>query len=184
MSDLVFLDVETTGLDPNVHSVWEIAYAVDDGPILSEIVAHRLNPHEAKALEINGYHERVADRVPRSLTKWGGDIQSWDFEAALMVELQGATIAGANPSFDAAMLTTRWAKCFDSPPWSYRLLDIEAYAMGALGYDRPRGLHTICADLAGLGHEMPTPDHTAAGDVAATRAAFRTLERIYAGMRP
>lgn len=82
---------------------------------------------------------------------------------------------GANPAFDAAFLTARWG----TAPWHLRLLDVEAYAMGALGYDRPRGLATITQDLRARGFEIPVPDHSAAADVAATRAAFYALRRIY-----
>lgn len=82
---------------------------------------------------------------------------------------------GANPAFDAAFLTARWG----TAPWHFRLLDVEAYAMGALGYDRPRGLTTICDDLRAHGFDIPVPGHSAAADVAATRAAFRALQGLY-----
>jgi oligoribonuclease (3'-5' exoribonuclease) len=39
---LVFLDTETTGLDPNRHEIWEVAYAVEDDPIVSGSVHHSL----------------------------------------------------------------------------------------------------------------------------------------------
>lgn len=42
MRPLVFLDTETTGLDPARHEVWEIAYAVGKHDILSAIVPHQL----------------------------------------------------------------------------------------------------------------------------------------------
>ena len=34
----VYLDCETTGLDPERHEIWEIAFAVDGGEIQSSFV--------------------------------------------------------------------------------------------------------------------------------------------------
>lgn len=42
MSALVFLDTETTGLHPERHEVWEIAYGFEDGRIESGEVKHDL----------------------------------------------------------------------------------------------------------------------------------------------
>lgn len=55
---LVYLDTETTGLDPAVHQVWEIGYAVDDGPIVSGFVRHdppTLDYASLQAALVNGY---------------------------------------------------------------------------------------------------------------------------------
>lgn len=164
--NLVYLDTETTGLDPNKHEVWEIAYAADDGPIERSFVRHSLKAATPKALEIGRYTERFI--VSESL-------RSGPFEADLREELDGATLVGANPAFDAAFLRARWGET----PWKYRLLDIEAYAMGALGYSEPKGLAAIADDLVALGHTIPLPDHTAAGDVECVRAAHLALRSIY-----
>lgn len=170
MNPLVYLDTETTGLDPNIHDVWEIAYAVDDGPIHSAIVRHSLTFAAPEALEVSRYRDRTGGGdPPTATTRW--------FELTLRDLLDGATLVGANPAFDAAFLRARWGHA----PWHFRLLDVEAYAMGALGYDRPRGLATITRDLRARGFGIPHPDHSAADDVAATRAAFRALQGIYSG---
>ena len=168
MGALVYLDTETTGLDPDVHQVWEIAYAVEDGPIFTASVRHSLRNADDKALEIGHYHERCYVD-PFALT----------FEITVQEALRGATIVGANPAFDAAFLRERWCQSM----WHHRLLDIEAYAMGALGYDVPQGLATLSADLRDRGFEIPQPDHTAAGDVATTRACHHALIDIYREMR-
>ena len=55
--------------------------------------------------------------------------------------------------------------------------------MGALGYDTPKGLKDIAADLRGRGHEIPEPDHSAAADVATLRACHLALRSIYGGTR-
>lgn len=155
---LVYLDTETTGLDPNLHEVWEVAWAVDDGPIISGSVWHRLENFDPKALEINGYHERIDVIEPVD----GDDLYK---------ALHGATLVGANPAFDAAFLRARWGEA----PWRYRMLDVEAYAMPLLGYSEPKGLATIAADLG-----VEAPDHTAAADVHTLRECHRRLRQAYA----
>ena len=162
----VYLDTETTGLDPDRHEVWEIAYAVDGGPILSGVVAHSLRYADPTALAMNGYLDRGTVGVPS------------DVESICRSALEGATLVGANPAFDAAFLRARWGVA----PWHYRMLDVEAYAMGALGWDVPKGLATIAEALAvGHGYDIPKPDHSAAGDVATLRACHLALAAIYRG---
>ncbi len=161
---LVFLDLETTGLSPEIHEVWEAAWAVEDGPIQTVQLPHVVEMADPDALKVCRYHERVrpvdaGDPLP---------------DVRLRDALTGVTIVGANPAFDAAFLRARWT----STPWHYRLLDIQAYAMPVLGHERPQGLATIAADLRSRGFEIPKPDHTAARDVATLRASFRTLQKL------
>ena len=164
---LVYIDTETTGLDPDRHEVWELAYAVDNGPILSGVVAHSLRYADPTALAMNGYNDRGVVPVPS------------DVESICRSALDGATLVAANPAFDASFLRARWGVT----PWRYRMLDVEAYAMGALGYDVPKGLKQIADDLRALGHEIPAPDHSAAADVATLRACHLALAAIYGGTR-
>jgi hypothetical protein len=160
---LIYLDTETTGLDPYLHYVWEIAYAVDDGPILSSIVRHSSRNADPEALEVGRYWDRLSS----------GEFDNratWEFEDTLRAALDGATLVGANPAFDAAMLRARW----DAAPWRYRLFDIEAYAMPALGLSEPKGLAYVAEQLG-----VEQPDHTAACDVRVLRECHRELVRRY-----
>jgi DNA polymerase III alpha subunit (gram-positive type) len=160
VTDLVFLDTETTGLDPRVHEVWEIAVAINEAPISSYRLPHSLATADPKALEINGYWTRA--NLP-------GSTDAYDLE--LRELLTGATIVGANPAFDTAFLSARW-RC---TPWHHRLIDVESMALTVLGYERPKGLHGLAGDLRERGHDIPEPDHTAAADVATTRAVYFAL---------
>ena len=162
---LVFLDTETTGLDPDFHDVWEIAYAVDDRPIRSCVVDHDPVRSDLKALSLNGYFGRGDSR-----SRERDSLYSMNFELKLREDLDGATLVGANPAFDAAFLRTRW----DVAPWRYRLLDVEAYAMPALGLSEPKGLAYIAERLG-----ISAPDHSASTDVHVLRECFRALRTYY-----
>lgn len=168
---MVFCDTETTGIDPDRHEIWEIAYAVDDGPILSSIVDHRpptLDYFTLQAVRINGYVDRC-----QPISRNDSDA----FERDLIEALSGNTIVGANPAFDARMLAARWARQkrdTDPDPWHYRLLDIEAYAAGFLGWSEMRGLAGVAEALG-----VAAPDHTAAGDVHCVRECWRAMRALH-----
>lgn len=160
---LIFLDTETTGLDPALHEVWEIAVAVDEGEIRSYQLPHSLTTADPKALEINSYWSRFHGR--------GTD--AYDLE--LRELLTGATVVGSNPAFDTAFLRTRWGVA----PWHHRLIAVESMAFAVMRYDRPKGLAGVASDLRDLGRDIPEPDHTAAGDVATLRAVFHGLRALH-----
>ncbi len=157
---LVFLDCETTGLDPDRHEIWELAYAIDDGPIRHGIVSHSLRNAAPDALLMNDY-ERRANAGPCGM----------GHEMDCRAILEGATIVGANPAFDAAFLRARWGIA----PWHHRLLDIEAYTAGRFGWAYPRSLMGTRDAMVDRGHDIPQPDHTAGGDVATVQAIYYAL---------
>lgn len=168
---LVFLDTETTGLELH-HDIWEAAWAVDDGPVTSLFLSHSLANADPKALELNGYFTRTAGFPEATLT---GDLY-------LREALEGATIVGANPAFDAIRLQLRWG----AQPWHYRMIDVSSMAVGVFGHaafdlesGRPPGMAGVQELLVDYGIEgIPEPDHTAAGDVACLRACYQALLRV------
>ena len=163
MGDLIYLDAETTGLDPFVHEVWEIAWAVNDGPVETLQVRHSLAGADVTALRINGYVDRWTEPAAGAL------------EARLQKILKGATLVCSNPSFDESFLRERWRET----PWHHRKIDIATYAMPALGLDRPVGIAQIAERLG-----VRAPDHTAAGDVLTLRACYVELAARYAEHGP
>lgn len=178
----LYLDTETTGLDVSRHDVWEMAYAMDDGPISSSIITHTLVKADAKALEVGNYWHRMMEPFSAYESAVWEDIaksEMFDHKSTLY-------LVGANPGFDARFLEARWGLT----PWHYRMIDIESFAMGAIGHlvvdgiNVPVGLHIICETLRTLGWDIPAPDHSASGDVAALRAAFKALTAIYVGDTP
>ena len=166
-NSLVFLDTETTGLDPAQHEIWEIAYAVDDGEICSGILPHSLKTADPEALALNGYH-----RPSR-----GAANPDPGLDPFLRKLFTGATIVGSNPAFDTAFLRARWGVA----PWHHRLIAVESMALQAFGWERPKGLADVRSaliDNGTRGLDIPEPDHTAAGDVATLRAVYSELRGL------
>ena len=111
---VVYVDIESTGLDPNVHEITEIGWAID-GVSDSIVLPHTLATFEQAALDVSQYHSR----------------ELWDMGRWCMPEdirdlrekLQGVTLAGCNPHFDAMFLK----RLFGGEVWHYRLLDVAAW---------------------------------------------------------
>lgn len=164
---IIYLDLETSGLDPNKHEILEVAFAEEGGTVMSFFLPHSPSMKrnaEQKALVVNKYHGRY-----QLAENW----QMW--ENIFFKALEGATIVGANPAFDTAFLQARWK----TAPWHYRMLDIQSYAMGALGYSTPPSLYAIYEDLTKMGYEIHRPDHSAASDVKTLMDAHIALQEIY-----
>jgi DNA polymerase III epsilon subunit-like protein len=163
---LVFIDTETTGLDPQTHELVEVAWAVEGGPVNTLVLPHRFTNPDPKALAVNGY-------IERELYDPSGWATSDEMER-LKADLTGCTLVGANPRFDAAFLAT--FHLLRSEPWHYRLLDIQAYGMAVLRLTEMPGLAELVRLLTERGFTVPESDHTAAADVTATRAVFWLLQ--------
>lgn len=186
---LIIVDTETTGLDLDTHWVLEVAAinvtTREEMYFVPALPERALGTADGKALKINGYFSRAvyAHRLDRDAADkyWR---QLWDW-------LAGNTLAGSNPTFDAAMLNKAalWStqqSAYNGPkqlvasPWHHRLADLSAYAAGALGIDPTHlpGLDAVCERLS-IENESP---HSAIGDARATMDCFVALaERHYTG---
>lgn len=128
---VVFVDTETTGLDPETERIFDLGIIEADG---TEYEFH-LQPEpeivkamHPKAVEVNRFHERTAS------PKW-----HWHPDQRALLDgtvrnlLEGRHIVGAVPDFDTRHLTAtykRWA--LPVPRWHYHLIDVEALAAGYL----------------------------------------------------
>jgi hypothetical protein len=120
-----------------------------------------------KALQVNDYVNRIADRV--------GEFTE-EREARMHKALTGATLLGSNVRFDAVMLAKLFAPspwAIEPEPWHYRLWELGPYAAGVLNLGYLPGL----AELARY-FELPEPDHSAAGDVTAAGEIFLRLREL------
>lgn len=157
---LLFLDTETTGLRPDIHTPWEIAWigAVHDteAGTLAEVVRRQVYVELSEAqkanadpfaLKVGRFEERYVetDSVVYTdvLDQLRYDIsttQAWAAEMDARGDLSTLPpihLVGAIPSFDHAMICQNWTGWpgFGEGLWHYHLIDIEALAVGAInGY--------------------------------------------------
>ena len=163
---VVIVDVETTGLDPAYDEVWELAAVHLDGTgvvwTFNGFVKHdtalatRLPPTFREA------HDRRYD--PRTAYTWD------EIRALLVPNLDGATLVGAQPWFDAAFL----ARFLGGTPWHYRLRCVESMTAGHLGRD-VGGLDDCLAALDLPENNRP---HEALADALAAYRIWQHLTTI------
>lgn len=170
MTVLTFIDTETTGLDPRIHQAYEVCLWREDAPEPVTLwLPHTLDHADPQALRIGGYFDR--DQKP-----WSDDHVGRDY---LLDQLQGVTLVGANPGFDAAMLRG----FIGTEVWHYRFINVSDGAMWLFGWDRPRSLLDTATAVRDAGYDIPEPDHTAEGDVRTTRAVYEGLRQIATYLR-
>ena len=169
MSVLCYIDTETTGLDPRIHQPYEVCWwrEDEDGP-RTYWIEHTLEHADQHALNIGGYWNRNAISATP-----GGYLQTADARW-LALALEGVTLVGSNPAFDAAMLT----RYIGAPVWHHRMIDVAQAGMWVFDWDRPKGLADVATACRERGYDIPEPDHTAEGDVRATRAVYEALRAI------
>ena len=192
---LVFVDTETTGLDPFMHDAWEYALIVRrDGQDIEHVfqIEPDLGNADPKALEINRYHQRT------SAADW-----TWadpHLAATRMYHLlNGTVLVGSNPSFDADMIRNLFARYYDvAKPWHYRTLDIATFAAGHLYGQAERMTHQTCdpvhyskvdaalgwpwssyraSELVGVPRPSGAVAHTALGDARWARDVWDAVTR-------
>lgn len=189
MTDLCFIDTETTGLHPTLHKIWEVAIikrtpSGDNSHLLLQIdVDTDMGNADPFALNIgkfwerykkNGYWEpqdfRVdGDKVDLELIPENGELCS-PIEAARLIRefTHGAHLIGNCVSFDAERLGTLLRENWQTPTWHYHVIDIEPMIIGyakAAGISFP--LPYKSDELTNwLGVEEPSEEfrHTAMGD--------------------
>jgi hypothetical protein len=128
MSDIVFMDTETLGLDPNAP-VWEFASIrrFEDGSeastefLINHDVAHWLDdfPTEFRADYDTRYDASKAISELAAARK-------------IRTATDGAHIIGAVPSFDTERLAKLLRRNGLEPAWHYHLVDVENVVVGYL----------------------------------------------------
>jgi len=126
---LIFLDVETSGLDPNIQEILEICLMDKDGNILlhSKVKPQNIETAHPKALKINGYNEKDWELAPsfRDLAPKIHELLKW------------AIAAGHNPGFDLGFIKAELKR---------------ADPTGDLGYLKGIGYHLV--DTVSLAYEQ------------------------------
>ena len=152
MSDICFVDTETTGLDPDRHSIWEVALITPDGsehvwqfpvdemtadPFALSIGRYWDRRWDSDWQEINPldaiYEAHNAKSRRKNFPDQGRAIQPGETWCRRFRELTaGCHLAGAVVSFDEERLRRLLHHHGVLHRWHYHLIDVEALAVGCL----------------------------------------------------
>lgn len=192
--DIVFIDIETSGLDPNRHAICEIGAIAPSG--LEFSWALKLSPEELKiadtmALKINHYYDRILQSEPANYedvyiatsanqTEAGKYVNERQRVAEAVGELTaGCILAGNNVKFYQQFLEIWLRKNGVCPTWDYHVLDVPTYAAGYLAGTTepapkpPFGSRTI-GDLLAI--PEPSVAHTALGYALWSKAMYEACK--------
>lgn len=186
---VAFIDTETTGLDPDLNPVWEIAVIIPDGPHKGEHCWQVLTP--PLAVVKNGQPPSDVAYIDQWVIDNTGFGERYDRATAVSpaesaerfaLLAEGRHLVGAVPSFDEERLRRMHDRELGRPdryPWHYHLICVEALAVGYLcaGGDSV-ALPWDSDDLsAALGIAPPGPGerHTALADARWARAIYERI---------
>lgn len=171
MTDVVFLDTETLGLDPDAP-VWEFAAVRRLDPV-GEVELH-FTIHHDPAHWLDGFPEEfLADYLSRY-----DPAEAWGEVAAvgaIHAITKGAIVLGSNPGFDIDHLAKLLRRNGIEPEWHYHPLDIPTLAMGYLAGQGQAPAQPWKSDLLSAAIGVSPDDyarHTAMGDVKWTMAQW------------
>ena len=165
---VVFIDTETTGLDPDRHELWDIALIEPDG---TEHEFHRRPGHASDAdpgaLRVTDFYRRTAAH------EWRWDSRT-DAVIAQDIALitSGMHLVAAVPSFDAAFLARFLRDNGQCEAWHYHLVDVEALVAGKLCLAPPWDSSALAE---AIGVERLDGKHTAIGDARWARDIYRAV---------
>jgi DNA polymerase III epsilon subunit-like protein len=176
----VFLDIESTGLDPQRDHIWELAAIVrDEWGMPDEEHVWQLRPilvdADPIALEKGRFDERfvVPDGVDAvKVMPDGGLWKLARHEALHDIQdlLRDGHIIGANTAFDDSFLKALMRMHERRIVWNYRLVCVENLVAGALKKPLPVSL-SESAEAMGVKVD-PDTRHTALGDARLARDVY------------
>ena len=173
--NLLFLDCETTGLDPlyNEAVEWAGVLTKPDGITVLKTFEAKVKPlhmdrFNAKAKEVNGYNDAEwADAPEAALTA-----------AGLHAIAKDAILVGQNVSFDEGFLTAFLKQHGLTPSWHYHKVDTMGLAWPLIKNGAINGLSLVnLAHWAGLEQTKP---HRAMSDVLCVQKVYLSLMSKYA----
>lgn len=194
MKKLVFVDIETTGLDPIDHDIIEIGLIEEDGKECSwwiELFPAELSVATSQALTINHYYERKKnsgsyeskDRLHVVIRATREEREKFARKFATLTD--GCVLAGFNVKFDQQFLELWLRRSGAAPTWNYHVLDVATYAAGVaagVGYyvPPPYGSRST-AELLQMPPQDETEQHTALGDARYSLAMWKRAYDIARG---
>lgn len=172
--DLVFIDTETTGLNPELHEILDLAavrvradFSREVGIVSRLTIPMHLEIAEPKALEVNRYN-------PREWEAHGVHVRVALYEfAQLMGAPEEVVVVGHNPHFDWEMMRAAYRRESIAMPEAKYLIDTAsiAWPLVVRGMLDRLSLETICLryNVANDG------SHRAMTDVRRTMRVYRRL---------
>ncbi len=171
--NLIFVDVETTGTDPEKHEIIELAY------ILVKQDKGNFSVIEEREMKIKPEH--IENAEPTALKVNGYDEAQWIFANTLSEAMKvfseksdGAIMVAQNVTFDYSFIERALTKTGMKNEMFYAKLDTISMAYAKLFKD-PRAerfnLHRLC-EYFGIHNEK---SHTALADTRATFEVFKKL---------
>jgi hypothetical protein len=160
---IAFVDTETTGLDPDLHEIWEVGLIIGEHEWAWRLPVD-LGRADPVALRIGGFHVRGLDG------KWA---TKQEFARDFATLTRGLHLAGAVVSFDEERLRKLLRANGACPEWHYHLVDVENLAAGKLGLAPPWDSEALSA-MVGVD---PTrfARHTALGDARWAKAIYEAV---------
>ena len=174
MTRLCFVDIETTGTDPDRHDVWEVAVIARAGSTESErtwLLEPDLAVADSSALRVNRFYERSGKPGPWD---WADPADAASDIASMTA---GAVIVAANPAFDTGFLGDFLRANGQCPAWDYHLTDLGSLVLGwAHGrhkapQDAPPLKLSRAAAIVGVDPDK-YDTHTALGDARLARDIY------------
>jgi len=186
---LAFVYVESTGLDPDIHEIWEVGLIDPEGAEHRWFLPVDLGHADPVALDLGGYHQRHPEGYDYdfSAAPAARVVDPWDF-ATEFCQLtrprngQKVHLAGAVVSFDEERLRKLLRANAACPEWHYHLVDVEALAAGwiaAQGWPVDRAVPGRGTELLEINNGRPSWDSKAlSAAVGVDPADFRAHEAL------
>lgn len=168
---IALIDLETSGLDPQLHEILEIGCLVIDSDTFeiidqyeTKVRPEHIDTAHPKALEVNGYNE--AD--------WVGAETLENAIGQLSFKIKDTTMMAFNISFDWSFLQAAFRKTNTIDPMSHHRLDLLTLAWSKIPRSKVSNysLKTVCAYL----HIPPEPKvHRAMNGTMAAHEVYKKL---------
>jgi len=170
---LVWIDTETTGLNPSIHEVIEVGLVVVKGDSLQEIDRYysKVSPDhietaDERALLINHYSWQAWADAPQKEVVVDALEKFFD---------EDRVICGHNVEFDIAFVESMFKRCDREPPKYAGIIDTKRVAKSLNVKSASYRLGALCQKF-GIDQGRA---HCALDDVVANVELFRSLQRNY-----
>lgn len=177
---LVFIDIETTGVDFNRHEVTEVSFIrreIDGRETSVEMLmqAQRLDLADVGALKLQHYYERRDPIIKPEPEEMRVTLWSRAQVAATVARwTAGSFLVGISLAFDWRFLHDLIVAEGLQPAWDFHLIDVNNFAAGRLGWGHPPWHTSKVCEALGVDKDAPEflPAHAALQDARLSMAIY------------